>query len=339
MTALDQYKEGVYPIKNIGVIMFGLLGDVLLRTPVLNALKILHPDAKITVIVDPIGVAIFKDNPHVDNIIKIDRSKKSKYRYYMDKVIGIKKIRSKKFDLFIDLYNNSSSKVLIKSSGAKFKVGFLSEKGKYAYNIMSDADQIKHNNNSLSIHHLKILYPLKNTLDYSIQETLVVKKSTLNYLDDYIKEFNFDSKHLYTLNLGSRANDKILSNTDYLTVVKYLYEKYSYIPAILCNPGQEYLQESFITDCLDKNSLPYIKLKGLQIEEVGAVMKLTKFTVTPDTGPLHIAASAKAPILGLFIWTPSDEVTPEGSIFMSLNQDLLKGKEFQEIIDSFVMAI
>ena len=44
MTLLEEYKNHTYPIEKIGVIMFGLLGDVLLRTPVLNALIGSSPD-------------------------------------------------------------------------------------------------------------------------------------------------------------------------------------------------------------------------------------------------------------------------------------------------------
>ncbi|MBA1432131.1 MAG: hypothetical protein FAF04_00710 [Epsilonproteobacteria bacterium] len=67
-------KEDLKNIEKIGVLMFGLLGDVILRTPVLHALKEIYPNAKIVAFVDSIGKAVLENNSDVDEIIVFDRA-------------------------------------------------------------------------------------------------------------------------------------------------------------------------------------------------------------------------------------------------------------------------
>tara|TARA_B110000046_G_C12805566_1_gene319048 strand:+ start:396 stop:620 length:225 start_codon:yes stop_codon:yes gene_type:complete len=61
-------------INKIGVIMWGLFGDVLLRTPVIRALKEIYPNSEIIAIVDPIGQEVLKYNNDINRIILFKRN-------------------------------------------------------------------------------------------------------------------------------------------------------------------------------------------------------------------------------------------------------------------------
>ena len=52
-------------IDTICVLMMGLLGDVLMRTPLIKELKNLYPNAKIIVIVVSIGKKVLQNNPDI----------------------------------------------------------------------------------------------------------------------------------------------------------------------------------------------------------------------------------------------------------------------------------
>ncbi len=49
-------------VKKIGILMYGLLGDVLMRTPVINEIRNRNPNSDIYIFVDPIGKEIIKYN-------------------------------------------------------------------------------------------------------------------------------------------------------------------------------------------------------------------------------------------------------------------------------------
>ena len=65
----------------IGVILFGLLGDVLMRTAALRELRQLFPDALIYCYVDPIGAEVLGLSHDDRRVVEIvDRSKRGRLR-------------------------------------------------------------------------------------------------------------------------------------------------------------------------------------------------------------------------------------------------------------------
>jgi ADP-heptose:LPS heptosyltransferase len=301
-------------IKNIAVIMLGLMGDVLIRTPILRNLKIMFPDAKISAIVDKVGIEILRHNPHVDELILFHRNK-NKLKNNIFKFYDIWQVRKREFDLLIDVYNGGSSKIVSLYSNAKYRLGFEHKlKGTYT-SVFTDYlnEEKKHsyiiNHNHLGAQILKILYPLEKTIDFDTRPTFIVQDQTLSNLQKQFSNINF--KKIYLLNLGSGGLEKIMDFSKYFDMIEYIHRNYGLSPAIICNPGQEYLQNSFITDFMDSSNIPYTKLPALTIEEVGALMKLSTFIITPDTGLLHIAIALEIKSFAIFTYTNPELVDPK----------------------------
>lgn len=88
--------------KKILVIRFSSLGDVLLTTPVLRALKVLYPDSKIDFIVRKEFADALRNNPNINNLYEFSRSENEKS--FRQNLIN------ENYDLVIDLQNNLRSK-------------------------------------------------------------------------------------------------------------------------------------------------------------------------------------------------------------------------------------
>lgn len=89
-------------MKNILVIRFSSLGDVVLTTPVYPNLKAEWPNARVTVLTRKSFESVFEGNPHVDRVWTFDRKSESFFSI-------AKRVREEKFDLIIDLQNNLKS--------------------------------------------------------------------------------------------------------------------------------------------------------------------------------------------------------------------------------------
>ena len=310
-------------INTIGVIMFGLLGDVLMRTPVLKALKEIYPESKVIAICDTMAATILHNNAFVDGIVTIDKKK------FFSKVIGTIKVRSLKCDLLIDLYNGGSSSNITLLSGAKYRLGYQEQKNSSYYNILSEGianktkDVYSYNEQIISI-----LTPLsKNKFD--LKPVFEISHDVNKKVNAYLEKFNVDKQKLYTLNLGSGGSEKILDYKIYLQIVSEIYNNYGYIPAVISNPSQEYLQETLIEEYLKPNLLPYVKLEPMALEEIGALVLQTKFIVTPDTGILHIAMACEKFILGIFTYTHPDLVDFGNNRLISVYEKFDEGNLWQ----------
>lgn len=278
-------------VNNISVIMFGLLGDVLIRTPILRALKKIYPSVRVTAFVDEIGAAVLNNNPYCDEIVVVNRTKKNRVKYIINKMKSMFILRQKKFDMIVDLYNGGSSHGMVSLSGIKYKLGLCNSKKKSIYNIECV-------NNSLQIqsfykNYIDIIKPLSKEV-FDLKPVFeVTKRNTL--------DINLENKYL--LNFGSGGLEKIMSFEKYFFLVKYIYEKYNFSPAVILNPGQEFLQEDFIKDFLIDSGIDYIKLPSLNLNEVTGLMGDTKFIITLDTGLMHLAMSQNSYIYVLFTYT------------------------------------
>jgi len=318
------YKpQEISNVTSIGVIMFGLLGDVFIRTPILRALRELYSGAKIVAIVDPIGALALENNEFCDEIIVINRNKKDKIRYQVNKIKSFFTIRSKKLNLVVDMYNGGSSYFLTYASGAKYKLGHYNSSKKNIYNIdYSHVEKIKgvttYYNDSMSV--INIL----SSHNFSTKPVFNVTVETNERILKYLLSLNHDCNKMYLLNFGSGGEEKLLDSQKYAELATYIYTKYKYIPLIVCNPGQEYLQEIFIDKYLLNSEIPYVKLERMTLQEIGAVLQNTAFIITPDTGIMHLAMALDTMIYAIFTYTNPILVDPENNNFIAVYEEFKK---------------
>lgn len=297
-------KAQMNDVKTIGVIMFGLMGDVIIRTPVLRALKDIFPNAHITAMVDPIGKQVLDHNPFVDDVMVFDRKKeKNKIKQNYKKIHSVMQIRKKRFDLIVNLYNAGSSRVMVRFSGAKYKLGFCLRENKKLYNVKNECtpDRLKERQ-SLYNYMISIIEPLSAT-KYSLKPVFDLDARSLEKMDRYLDGLTHDRGKLYLLNLGASKEDKILANEKYFFIIEYIYEKYGYIPLVICNPAQEHLQKKLIENFLQESNVPFVQLDKLALVDIASLIHLTRFMVTPDTGLMHLAMTLDNPILAIFTYT------------------------------------
>lgn len=318
-------------INKISIIMLGLMGDVLMRTPVLHEIKKMFPTSRISVIVDPIGYEILKDNIDVDDMIVMHRQRKNKFGYLKSKLMTQLKIIKERFDLMIDLYGGASSHKMMTLSGAKYQIGFF--KGKKWTNNEALRQCIEKEIKFENSHHLTnklfqlfvFFGDIDNTL--SNKPIFYLNNEINSKMNKYVKTFEYEN--FFLISLGSGGVEKILDLEKQFKLIKKVFDSDGLVPAIILNPGQEFLQEELIKKYLEPSGIPYIKLPLLNLSEIGSLMKFSKFILVPDTGLYHIAVALEVPILGIFTYTNPLLVLPSSGInefcFQEVNECDLHG--------------
>lgn len=107
-------------MEKILVIQTAFIGDVILATPVLEALHQAYPKAEIYMVVKSSCETLFTNHPYVQEVFIYHKNK--------NKLLNLlalhKKIRKHKFDLAVNLHRFFTSGLLTVLSGAKVKIGF-----------------------------------------------------------------------------------------------------------------------------------------------------------------------------------------------------------------------
>ncbi len=109
-------------LQNILVIKLRYLGDVLLATPMLHALKAAYPMARLSVLVNRGTEEILLRNPYVDEVMLLEKgSIAAQWSFASD-------LRRKRFDTVIDLTDADRSAFLTWMSRAPIRIGFNDER-------------------------------------------------------------------------------------------------------------------------------------------------------------------------------------------------------------------
>src|SRR5712692_10617123 len=107
------------PAERILVIQFRQIGDVLLSTPVLRALRSAYPQSYIAFLTEPSPGRVLQGNPLLDEVIIRPRHSTWRQQWQL-----LRHLRRQRFELVIDLMGNPRSAVLACLSGARHRLAF-----------------------------------------------------------------------------------------------------------------------------------------------------------------------------------------------------------------------
>ena len=121
------------PDAKILIIQLRRIGDVLLTTPALRALRQKYPQARIDFLVEKPGGEILLGNPNLNRLLIYDKRAR---------IAWIKKIRAEKYDLILDFMRNPRTTLITLLSGARHRVCFRKKWRDYACNIKVEPDPV-----------------------------------------------------------------------------------------------------------------------------------------------------------------------------------------------------
>ena len=298
-------------VRSIGVVMFGLMGDVILRTPLLREIRKAFPRATITCIVDPIGMDVLQLSASVDCLIPTNR-KVSGLNYLLEKLKLQLRVIAARFDLLIDFYGGASSAGLVALSCAKHRMivrdatvtsntptrGNLSRpEAKNPFHTINGAFEI-----------LKFFdYPNKS-VDTSPDLTCAIKTN-----ENWRFGLEMPGTNFYVVSLGSGDPKKYINCSTLSQLCRWLFSRHNLIPVIVQNPGQEGLQRD-LSGLLEKFRVPHRNLPALSLEDLSLILLDSKFLIVPDTGLFHFGLALRIPVLGVFTYTHPLLVTPDNRL-------------------------
>jgi heptosyltransferase II len=114
-------------MKNILLIRLSSLGDIVLTSPAIRAVREHFPQARISMLVAAQSAELVTENPHLDEVIPFDRKVRNKDTGEMVRIVRL--LRERNFDLAIDFQRKFRTSLLAYLSGAKCRVGYHQPNG------------------------------------------------------------------------------------------------------------------------------------------------------------------------------------------------------------------
>ncbi len=310
-------------LKKVLIIKIGAIGDLLMTTPAIRALKKTFPEVHISFLVGrSVKEAIVK-NPYIDEAIEIDDYVFFKGGLLVQVKLAlklIKKLRGIGFDTAIILHRDWKYSLLIYLSGVPERVGF--KRDKMADRFLTRyvmIDGIKHHID----HYLKVV-KLCGAKDHGRRMDFLVSQEAVERAKSVLKRFRAKDGRIIGIFPGGARNIK-----EVMDIRRWPVERYSELGERLVNNGFSVILFGSKSDLYLKKGLMNIPgvidmIGKTSLEEAAALISMCRMVVTHDNGLMHMASAVGTPVAALFGPTDPREKYPtnKGSFYFWKNEGL-----------------
>lgn len=292
------------------------LGNLLLITPLLQEISETYPHAKIDLFVKGnLAPLVFKNYDNINRIIQLPKKPFSDISKYLKGWLTIKKNR---YDIVINVVNNSSSgRLSAQFANAKFKF----------FGDVDEQIQLKYKD---SAHIAKFpVYSLRNyltTLGLNASEkqvaTLNLKLSPSEVAEGKSLLKNLVKNDKSTICLFTNATGaKIYPEewwTDFYERLKTGFPEFNIIEVL---PVENSSQIGF--------KAPTYSNKDIRV--VGSLIANTDVFIGADSGMMHLASASQTPTVGLFKMANMDSYEPYNNKSFAINTNIINTEDLIEM--------
>lgn len=312
--------------RNILVIDFGQLGDVVMSLPALRALRARFPHAQITVAVGKPGGELINLSGYANDVLEVDRVSLRDGPTLIS--IGriaklVSQVRKAKFDFVIDLHSYYETNILGFLSGASHRL--YSRRSNRSLDFLANfkpqpAREVE--SNHLVDRYLDVLKPLgiqnpprnptlktNATADFAVEALLKKEKAQSGELLVGLFPGAGHAGRIWPVERFAELADHLVRNDRVRVIVFAGPEERDLVP---------HMRPRFppSTIFFDRLTIPQL---------VSAQARLTLF-VSNDTGPAHIAAAVGTPVIVIFDRPDPHSFTPIGD-----HHRLIFGRSIKDI--------
>jgi len=296
------------PSKKLLVIMPTWLGDCVMATPTLRALRGLYPEAHITVLVRKSLRPILDGLPSVDRIIAVRSGKagdgvkpqgKTKKRRSL---IGLgRRLSRGDFDSAVLLPNSFKSAAIASMAGIPRRVGY--DRDGRGVLLTDRLIPRRHKGKFLPVSTLDYYMGLARYLgarDTDHRMELATRSDVDRLADDRLRQAGFDpvADELLLLNPGAQKEMKRWPAERFGAFADEMAQRHGLTPAVTGSPAERDILDRVIASA----SVPVIDLPamGMDLHLMKSFVRRSRMMVTNDTGPRHVAAAFGIPVVTLF---------------------------------------
>ena len=287
--------------ERILVIDLAFIGDVILATPTMRALKEACPAAHITMLTVPLTADVAAMDPYVDEVMVYDKRGRDRGLLGMWRVS--RRLKEKRFDLAVCMNFAVRGAALSWLAGIPRRLGYDAQHGGLFLNLVASSkrDGIRHE----TLNHLEVLKPLGiTTADTSL--ILVPPEEAWAGLKEKRARYHIpEAGYLALCPFGSYERKDLP-----LATAAHLVRHWSQRRAIFLIGGAAERERLEKVAGLAGLPLSNVLAGVLTLPELAAFLQKADCLITVDTGPLHVAQGVNCRTVAVFgptdprVWGP-----------------------------------
>ena len=277
-------------IRKVLLIRLRSIGDTVLSTPSLFALRRFLPDAQIDILVEDWVAPVLDDHPHVDNVVVLERSG------MISRARAARQIRSTGYDVVYNLHGGTTATFLTRATGARHRVGLKSYQYAHLHNHQAPSPLVVWGQQKT--HSVEQQLALLGWTGVPVTDRprthLAVTRKAADAVNQRLAQAGLNDRNIALIHPAAAFVTKQWATEKFARVAESLTER-GFAPVVVGAPQDREILKSL----LEQSAVPIVSL-DLSLPEVSALAARSRIFVGNDSGIAHIAAAVGTPSVVIF---------------------------------------
>jgi lipopolysaccharide heptosyltransferase I len=281
------------------IIKLGAIGDVIHTLPALAALRRTMPEAHLAWAVERGGAAkLLQGNSLLDELIELDLRGWRKSLMNVETQTAIRKamagLRNAHFDLSLDFQGLMKSAMVARLARVPRRIGFARETLREPASALLLTERVTVDDRDHVIKkNLRLVEHLGGDVSGEYQFPVALSADDERFAAEQLERFD---GRFAILNPGGGWPTKLWGADGFAAIADRLLEAYGIRSVVTFGPGEEELAQSVVSG---SRSNAAVALDST-LKQFFALAARAQLFIGGDTGPMHIAAAARAPVVAIF---------------------------------------
>jgi len=290
------------------------IGDVVFTTPAVAALRRRFPGAHLTYLVEPAAAPVVAGNPHLDEVIVTPR-RTGIAGMVADIQLGWR-LKSAHYDLAIDFHGGPRASLLTLMSGAPRRIGYNVVARRWIY-----TDVVERPRELRRRHSVENQWDLLAALDVGSPTPaanpveMPVDRDAKATVDRRLAEAGvMPDEDLAVIHVSASSPFRRWPLPSFVETVAALASRAGRRVIVTSGPSEREAVNGIISEA--RGQLPVsdrdrvLDCGDFSLPELRALLERSALYIGGDSGPLHLAATTRVPIVAIFGPTPSERSAP-----------------------------
>ncbi len=293
--------------ENVLCVRLDYLGDVLMTTAALRAVKNSHPGRRITLLTSPSGAEIARLIPEIDGVMVYEApwlKATAPRTSSAPELEMVERLRERKFDAVIifTVYSQNPlpSAFLCYLAGIPLRLAHCHEN---PYQLLTDWVKDEEPDKYVR-HEVRRQLDLVANVGYRTEDerlSLRVPEPAAQKVDQFLQEIGIDPKRPWlVIHPGATAPSRRYQPEGFAAAAQTLARERGFQIVFTGSGGEQELVEG-IRAAMEVTSFSLVD--RLSLAEVAALLARAPLLVSNNTGPVHIAAAVGTPVVDLYALT------------------------------------
>lgn len=278
-------------VNRVLIVRLRSIGDTILATPSLIALKRFLPEARVDILLEDWVAPVLDGFDAVDNILTFQKND------LKSRLQTARRIRRNRYDVVFNLHGGTTGTFFVRASGARHRVGFENYQYKFFYNhrLGSASDFWQKELTHSAEQQLALLGFVGVPVEDKPKSRLIVSEKNADEMYLFLRASEINGEEIALIHPAAAFEAKRWSTGKFAKIIEYLAAKNIFSVAV-ATPAEKHI----IEELSRQTSTVFQGLTHLTLPEITALAARAKIFVGNDSGIAHIAAAVDTPTVVIF---------------------------------------